>query len=53
MDAAASDEHRARCALQMMNLRHAGELFLDRIMRGPVMYARTGEWNSDVNVIGG
>jgi len=44
---------RIRHALQVMRLGDPGEFFLDRVMRGPVRNARTGEWNCDVNVIGG
>ena len=40
-----------RDALQMMKLGDARQLFLDRIVRGPVRHARFGERHGDVNVV--
>ena len=42
-----------RDALQVMNRGDAGERLLNRILRGPVRNARPGEWDCDVNLVGG
>src|SRR2546430_13258269 len=42
-----------RDALQVMNRGDAGECLLDCILRGPVRNARPGEWDRDVNLVGG
>ena len=36
-----------------MNRGDAGERLLNRILRGPVRNARPGEWDCDVNLVGG
>src|SRR3981081_2942591 len=40
-------------AAQAMNIGNSSEFLLDRIVRGPVSSARSGEWNCGDNVVGG